>query len=647
MYIKYKDVPQLLRFVACAVLLFSLLASPIPATSTASAAGDAVVLLSSSLNQKQRITPYSTRPSNEAVKWAEKELRRMSLEQKVGQLISVGINATFLNQDSDAYRELRRQVEQNHIGGIILFRGPVYESVFLVNRMQQHARYPLLISADLEAGAGMRFDDTVNFPWNMAVGATGNPEYARRQGAVTAREARALGVHQIFAPVVDVNNNAANPVINVRAYGEDPTAVGRMGAAFTQGAQQAGVIATAKHFPGHGDTAIDSHRGLPLIDVARSRLDTIELVPFRAAIEAGVGAVMVGHIGLPQIDPAAVQPLADEVKIRPIDTYEGGEIIVENATMPATLSPVVGEMLRRDLNFNGMIVTDALSMSGLTIYFTQEEAAVRALEAGADMLLKPADNDAAFRGVLEAVKKGRVSEKRIAESARKILAAKYDLGLVKQRITPLDQIDRIVASREIHALAREIAEHAITLVRDEQNLLPLSKEAKVFNLAITNGDDRLWISNRFVGALARSGLKVETIVLDERSSEAEVSKALELASNANVIIASLYGRVRTGQARSVDLPEPGARILSKLITNKAPVIGISFGNPYLLQSFPDLQTYLVAYGDMPSLQQAAARAVLGETDITGKLPISLPGLHARGTGIQLKAKNSAGATVTR
>src|SRR5215470_8615846 len=229
-----------------------------------------------------KVRSFKREPSSKALKWANDQLRKMSLEEKIGQLISVGINATFLNEDSDAYRALKHQIEDNKVGGIILFRGPVYESVILVNRMQQLARYPLLISADLEAGTGMRFDDTINFPWNMAVAATGSPEYARRQGEITAREARALGVQQIFAPVVDVNNNAANPVINVRSYGEDPLDVARFAAAFTQGAQRAGVIATAKHFPGHGDTAIDSHRGLPEINVSRERLNTVEFEPFKA-----------------------------------------------------------------------------------------------------------------------------------------------------------------------------------------------------------------------------------------------------------------------------------------------------------------------------------------------------------------------------
>src|SRR4030095_6146246 len=264
------------RSLAVLTVFLSLTVGTLPRSRVVAARGD----LSSVSHNRKEAKPFPRSPSVDALKWADKELSRMSIEQKIGQLISVGVNATFLNQDSDAFRELKRQVEENHIGGIILFRGSVYESVFLVNRMQQFARYPLLVSADLEAGAGMRFEDTVNFPWNMAVGATGNPSFARRQGEVTAREARALGVQQVYAPVVDVNNNAANPVINVRSYGEDPAAVARFAAAFTEGAQSAGVIATAKHFPGHGDTAVDSHRGLPEINVGRERLNTIELVPF-------------------------------------------------------------------------------------------------------------------------------------------------------------------------------------------------------------------------------------------------------------------------------------------------------------------------------------------------------------------------------
>jgi len=563
----------------------------------------------------------------------------MSLEEKVGQLISVGINATYLNQDSEGFKALRHQVVDNHVGGIILFRGPVYESVVIVNRMQQLAKHPLLISADLEAGAGMRFDDTVNFPWNMAIAATGDPSYARRAGEVTGREARALGVQQIYAPVADVNNNAANPVINVRSYGEDPAQVARFVAAFVAGAQSAGVIATAKHFPGHGDTAVDSHRGLPEIDVTRERLNSVELVPFRAAVNAGVGAVMDGHIALPRIDSTVITPLPRDRRVKAIETDEESEIVVEKGTMPTTLSPVVNSILRNDLQFDGLIVTDAMSMSGLTLYFTQEEASVRALEAGADQLLKPADPDASFRGVLNAVKNGRLTEQRIDQSARKILAAKYDLGLVQQRITPIDEIDRLVAGKQVATLADDIASHAMTLVRNDGNLVPLklTPTTKILNLAITNGDDRLFITQSFVGEMTLAGVKMDTIVLDDRSSDAEVQKTLDTASRSEVVIVSMYGRVRSGQAGSVALPKPGARALNALLDRQTPLVAISFGNPYLLMNFPKLPAYLVAYGDMPSLQRSAANALLGKVDVTGRLPISLPGLYPLGAGIQLKS----------
>ena len=347
---------------------------------------------------------------------------------------------------------------------------------------------------------------------------------------------------------------------------------------------------------------------------------------------------MTGHIGLPLIDATAIQPLPRDVKIKAVDTSDDGEIIAAG-TMPTTLSPVMNGILRNELHFDGLIVTDAMSMSGLTIYFTQEEASVRAIEAGADLLLKPADPDASLRGVRDAVKQGRLTEARIEQSARKVLAAKYDLGLTQQRLTSLDQIDQEVAGKKANELADEIADDAITLVKNDAKLLPWmrSPSAKIFNLAITNGDDRLFITQAFVGAMSRGGVKMETMVLDDRSSEPEVAKAIDKASRADIVIVSMYGRVRTGQARSVALPEPGTAALNQLIEKNARLIGISFGNPYILMSFPNLKTYLVAYGDMPSLQEAAAESLLGKNEIKGRLPISLPGMYPRGTGIQLKA----------
>jgi beta-N-acetylhexosaminidase len=308
--------------------------------------------------------------------------------------------------------------------------------------------------------------------------------------------------------------------------------------------------------------------------------------------------------------------------------------------LPAGLSPVVVRgLLRGELGFDGLIVTDALDMSGLTLYFDQEEAAVRSVEAGADMLIKPSAPDAAVRGLLRAVQSGRLTEKRIEESARRILAAKYDLGLVQRRETPLNQIDHSLSGPDVIAFAREVAERAITLVRNDNNLVPINirPETKVFNLAITNGDDRLFIASPFIAEMERNGTRIETIVLDGRSSEEEIQQAIKRARAADVVIASLYGRVRAGEARSVGLPESSARALTQLINHNVPIVSISFGNPYLLQSFPSLRTYVMAYGDMPTVQEAAARALLGKVDITGRLPISLPGLYQRGTGIQLRA----------
>lgn len=583
------------------------------------------------------------RPSDKAWKWADKTLRKMTVDEKIGQMVHIGINASFLNQESNEYKELRRQIVENQVGGIVIFAGGVYETVHLVNRMQALAKIPLLISADFETGVGMRFNETVNFPWNMAVAATGKPDYARREGEIAAREAKAMGVQQIFAPVVDVNNNAQNPVINVRSYSENPEEVARFGTAFMEGMQSQNVLATAKHFPGHGDTNVDSHRGLPVINISRERLESNEFIPFRALIKAGVGSIMVSHISLPQIDGTTVQPLKVPVK----STYADSSVITEGTTLPATLSPVViQQILKKDMGFDGLIVTDAMDMNGLTLYFTPEESAVRAVLAGNDILLKPADADATIRGIREAVKSGRITEERLNESVRKELAWKYELGLVKQKITPIEAIDTIVSSPQTRKLSEEIAADAITLVKDENKILPLKRNKKIALICITNGEDRFSVGNSLFYALRGFNSSVERIVIDERSSDKEVQDAINKAGKADTVITGLFGRVRSGARNSVGLPDAGAIVLREVLKRNPDTINISFGNPYLLQDFPQMKNYLVAYGDMVSLQRAAARAVFGELDIQGKLPITLSSSYPRGTGIQLKAetKNNLAAT---
>jgi len=583
--------------------------------------------------QNQKLQNQKFRPSEKAYKWADKQLKQMTADEKIGQLVHIGINARYMNQASPEFLELKRQIVENKIGGIVVFVGGVYETVHLVNRMQAEAKIPLLISADFETGVGMRFEETVNLPWNMAIAATGNPDLARRQGEITALEARALGVQQVFAPVVDVNNNADNPVINVRSYGEHPEDVARFATAFTMGLQSRNVLATAKHFPGHGDTAVDSHRGLPIINFSRERLEKIELVPFRSIVGAGVGSVMVAHIGLPLIDPTEVKPLKKSIKA----SYTESEVITENASLPSTLSPkVITDMLKNDLNFDGLIVTDALDMSGLTLYFNQDEAAVRAFLAGADVLLKPASADLAIKGLKEAVKSGRISEERLNESVRKILAWKYELGLAKQKITPLEMIDTNVSGLQTRQLNDEIAAGAMTLVKNETNNLPLAKGKKATVVCITNGEDRNFVGNTFTNTLRALGVNAERVVIDERSTAKEIGEAIEKAKNSEIVIAGLFGRVRSGAKNSVGLPEAGERVLREVLRIKPDTVSISFGNPYLLKSFPAMKTYVVAYGDMSSLQRAAARVLTGEINFTGKLPISISEDYPRGTGLSLR-----------
>ena len=584
----------------------------------------------------QKASSTKFQPSEKAWKWADKQLKKMSVEEKVGQTVYIGLNAKFANENSDYFRELRRQVVDNHIGGIIYFGAPIYETAIMINRAQEMAKIPLLMSLDAETGIGMRFEDATNFPWAMAIGATGNPAYARRMGVITGREARAIGIDHVFAPVLDVNNNADNPVINVRSFGEDPEAVAKFGTAFIEGIQSQNVIATAKHFPGHGDTNVDSHRGLPIIDHSRASLEKTELVPFRQAIKDGVASIMIAHIALPQIDPEEIKPLKD---YRGGDSERGAEIIDQKATVPATLSEKVQtELLRKDMGFNGLIVTDAMSMSGLTLYFDQEEAGVRAFLAGADILEKPADTDAMIRGMVAAVKSGRITEQRLDDSVRKLLAWKYQVGLVKNKYVAIDQIDKIVSGPESDQLANEIAEKAITLVRNDAGLIPLDRNAKVAVLAVSNGFDPEVTFGPLTRELRANGIKFEAALIQENTPTEQVARARTMVENADIVIAGLYGRVRSGQRNSAGIPESGARILRDLIANNKKVVGVSFGNPYILDAFPQMKTYMVAYGDMPQLQAAAVKAMFGMQDVTGRLPISLPGLYPRGTGIQLMKK---------
>lgn len=572
-------------------------------------------------------------PSKKAEALAKSYVRKMSVEEKVGQLVHIGINARFANQESFFYKDLQRHITENKLGGIIFFGAPIYETTVLGNRMQQLAKTPLLLSLDAETGIGMRFEDATNFPWAMAVTATGEPDFARRMGVITGREAKAIGIRHVYAPVLDVNNNAANPVINVRSFGEDPEDVAKFGTAFAEGIQSQQVIATAKHFPGHGDTNIDSHRGLPIIELPKARLAELELPPFKRAIDAGVGSIMIAHIALPQIDSEEIRPLKNFLQG---DAEAGAELVNQRATVPATLSEKVQTgILRNEMGFKGLIVSDAMSMSGLTIYFTQEEAGVRAFLAGTDILEKPADVDAMLRGLTAAVKSGRIPMDRLDESVRRQIAWKYELGLFKNKLTPIDQIDKIVSGVETMKLTDEIATKAITLVRNDGSV-PLDRSSKIAVLGLSNGFDGPNTMGSLVGSLRSGGLRITSAYLQENSTAEQLAAVKKAVAEADTVIVGLYGRVRSGAKNSVGIPDNGAAILREMLASNKTVIGISFGNPYVLGSFPEMKNYLVAYGDMASLQRASARALLGTQEITGRLPITLPGLHPRGTGIQLR-----------
>lgn len=569
-------------------------------------------------------------PGKKSYDFADKYVKKMTVEEKIGQLVHIGINARFANQDSFFYKDLQRHIVDNKLGGIIFFGAPMYETTILGNRMQAAAKTPLLLSLDAETGIGMRFEDATNFPWAMAVAAAGDPELSRRMGVITGREARAMGVRHVYAPVLDVNNNAANPVINVRSFSEDPADVAKYGVPFAQGVQSQCVIATAKHFPGHGDTNVDSHRGLPIIDLPKSRLDDVELFPFKKAVEGGIGSIMIAHIALPQIDGEEIKPLKE---YQGGDAEAGAEIVKEKATIPATLSKTVQTgILRNEMKYDGLIVSDAMSMSGLTLYFNQEEAGVRAFLAGTDILEKPTDPDPMLKGLLDAVKSGRIPMAKLDASVRRQIAWKHELGLFDNRMANIDAMDRVISGSESTKLTDEIATKAVTLVRSE-NALPLDRSKKIAVLGVSNGFDGGSIMNPLASTLRAGGLKFSQAYLQENSGAALAAAARKTVAESDIVIVGMYGRVRSGARNSVGIPENGAAIVREALAAGKTVIGISFGNPYILGSFPEMKTYIVSYGDMSSLQRATARVLLGQQQATGKLPISLPGLHSRGTGI--------------
>jgi beta-N-acetylhexosaminidase len=542
--------------------------------------------------------------------WVSRTLKSLSLREKIAQLIQVRVQGKFINSHDPDFQAIKEQVMQTRIGGVVLFAGNVYESAILLNELQQSSKLPLLVSSDFERGASFRIADTTSFPWAMAIGATGSNDFAYQEGRITAQESRAMGVHWIFAPVLDVNNNPENPVINIRSYGEDPQLVARLGSAFIRGARDGGVLTTAKHFPGHGDTATDSHLGLSVVQSSLVRLEALELLPFRTAIAAGVDAIMTAHVAVPEV--------------------------TGSAEIPATLSgKILTDLLRNSLKFPGIVVTDALEMGGVANRYWSGLAAVRAIEAGADILLLPANVATAVEEVERAVKRGEIPESRIDRSVEKILNAKSSLGLQINRIAPIGLIRAAVAEPHSLRLAQEIADHSITAVKDDQRLLPLNplSEQKILSLVLASDVDSSPLSV-FQSEMRRRFPSVRAMWSDSRISE-ELSGEIEKAvSQSDLILCSTLVRLVSGQS-AISIPKKQRDIIEKLIASNKPLVWVAFGNPYVLRLAPQAGAYLCTYSYSDSSQIAAAKALSGEIAIGARLPVSISPLFKFGTGLQI------------
>ena len=543
-------------------------------------------------------------------KWVDSTFNSLTLRDKVAQMIVPFSFTPYMSYDSPEYLNLVHMVRDEKVGGIVLSIGDIYEQAILLNRLQKLADVPLLTSSDYENGLGMRLNGAISFPSNMALGATRDSSLVYEIGRVVGEESRAVGVGQDYAPVSDVNDNPENPIINVRSFGENPRLVSGLASAFVKGVQSEGAIATAKHFPGHGDTQVDSHIGLPVINYGLQRLDTLELVPFRADIAAGVKSVMVAHIAFPKID--------------------------SEANVPGTLSHrITTDLLKDSLGFHGLIVTDALTMGGVTREFTDGEAAIRAVNAGADILLMPPDNGIAIEAIMDAVKEGRVSLTRINDAVRKILEIKSELGLNKARLVDVDRIYKVVGTESHELLAERAARRSITVVKDSSNIIPLqyNQPQNIVCLVVSDNGDP-YVASSFRNELLKRYANVTFVQINPNSNDLDFQNAMNAVDSSSLVLVPAYIQWRSGTG-TVDFTPQVQGFLNKVTASGKPVVMVSFGNPYLLRSVPSVSAYVCAYGSMKVSVQAAVEALFGEIRVGGKLPITIPGVAAYGQGIDI------------
>jgi beta-N-acetylhexosaminidase len=631
----------------------------------ASIKGFLLLLLAASLTSS---TAYAASPKSEnrsvrdnaphldhnGARWAAKTLRKLSLEEKIGQMLMVWAPVQFMNVNGPDYLELRDTIEKYHVGGFgvtalsdgpLLLKNQPLEAAALTNQLQKDSKYPLIFAADFECGLGMRIDGTTVFPHAMAFGAAGDKDLAFKFGRVVARESRAIGVQWNWFPVADVNSNPANPIINTRSFGEDPEQVSDMVTAYIAGARSEGMLTTVKHFPGHGDTDTDSHLAVARVNGDRKRLDAVELVPFRAAIAAGVDSVMVAHVTVPAIEP--------------------------DPNRPASISfNVVTGLLKNELGFRGVVVTDGMAMDALTKMFSgssfeiSKKSAVEAVRAGDDLILVPPDLGGAYQGILEAVRQGDISETRIDESVLKILRMKASVGLHHDRMIDLEAVTRDVARPENVAIAEEVADNAITLVRDNSQVLPLKKnpptlvqshvtvapqlgvpeERSDTAVVVLTDDVRSADAGRLFGGQIRLRIPDATVLyVDDRSAESLTDQVMITIENARkvIVVAEAFpSSARTvhkngAETGSAGLDQNSENLLTQIVRaagRKTAVVAL--GNPYVVTSVPEVQTYLCTFSNTPTSAMSAVRALFGEIPIRGHMPVTIPGVTHYGAGLE-------------
>lgn len=560
----------------------------------------------------------------DTVSWVDSTLGSLTLRERVGQMVMFWTLGDYTSSDDSVFAETLDWVEKQGVGGITMSLGTPIEVAAKLNYYQRRAKIPLLVSSDLEPSL-LRLEAAIyphylletggatGFPTAMAIAATGRDEDAYAVGKVIAEEARAVGIHVNFAPVVDVNINPNNPVIATRSFGENPERVARLGVQFLRGTHAGGALATAKHFPGHGDTDVDSHVGLPVIHADMARLQSVELVPYKAAIEAGVDLVMSAHIALPAL---------------------GGD-----SATPATLRPdVMHSLLRDSLHFRGVAITDALSMQGVGKGYRIEESVVRAITAGTDILLRPADNEVhsnevvrAVDAVVAAVERGDIARARIDESVTRILWLKARVGLVMRREVSLDSLRNVVGSRPHRALAQDVAQRSLTLLRDTASAVPVAARDRIA-IVTYMPETELKAGRAFVRELRslRPDARVAGRILPNAASSQLDSIAKSLRGTDAIVIAAFVRRVE-GEGRTTVPPHIAAWIDS--VASRGKSVVVSFGNPYVIRQFPRVRAYLNTYSVSDVSEIAAARALAGTSPISGKSPVSLPGFFKAGDGL--------------